>query len=359
LALDFLLPARLDSNNSLFFESRAEYQDACLHLWRSFDHRFDLSLGLGYRRVWQEGPMVGANAFLDTSRLDRDWSSALGFGFELALPFKSGVWDASLNFYQGGGVDLKTAYTIPVSDDRFDLRFNIDKYRFFDGEFILGWKGGVEISTLDRFIAVSYEYGQDSKNPEYHVIGCAVAVPFRLENIFSGKNPFELPVLPGEGRLYRERLQSDGVKRAWRKPDTVVEARNTPQGRRWTAPGKLADSLWSSSKPAAHADTTRKEEPRPCQPSRDCECKEAKKSDKEDNTLCCLLKLLFGTSVGQTTLAVGAAYLVGDYAYRNAFGPFELEPYELERIRQEMPKSRRRKQAGQDARTDSGQSGRR
>jgi hypothetical protein len=39
----------------------------------------------------------------------------------------------------------------------------------------------------------------------------------------------------------------------------------------------------------------------------------------------------------------GATYVGGDYVYRNAFGPFEIEPYELEQIKREMPKRKRRK----------------
>jgi hypothetical protein len=337
LTMDFLLPARLGTSSSLFFESRAEYQNPFSHFLGSTPQRFDLGLGLGWRKLWQGGIMLGMNSFWDSSRLYGDWYSSPGFGLEFAVNSPVGVWDLILNAYRGGGIDLKGGFTFPIWEERLDVRIYAEKYRFFDGEFILGSKAGVEISSPDRFITVSYAYGQDSKDPEYHAVACSLAVPFRLENIFRGKNPFEQPERPDRGHRYTERLQSAGVKRAWRRHDTVVEARSTPQGDRWTTPGKLTDLAFSFKKPSQPATQTTKavqDHSTNARQAYDWNPFETKKRSELDS--------MVEAAKGVFLLGLGT-YIAGDYGYRNAFGPFEIEPYEQERIKQEMPKKKRHK----------------
>jgi hypothetical protein len=341
--LDFLLPVPLSSSSALFFESRAEFQGLFSRFRSSADRRFDLGFGLGWRKVSESGLMLGTNVFWDTSRLYGDWYYSPGFGLEMAIYGYSRMWDLMLNFYRGGGIDLKTGFTFPIWEDRLDMRIFAEKYRFFDGEFILGSKGGVEISSPDRFLAVSYEYGQDSRYPEYHAIACSLTVPFSLEKVFSGKNPFDFPVRPDPDNRYSQRLKAQGVKRAWRQPDTVVEARSTPQGERWTTPGKLSDTILWSTKRDPKEGTHSADNSKTCPKPKDCKCEQPKKEEEERSLGGSLLSWLLGTKTGAAALAVGATYLAGDYAYRNAFGPFEIEPYEVERIKQEMPKKQRRK----------------
>jgi hypothetical protein len=338
VTLDFVLPARFDTS-SFFLESRADFRNPCSRSLHSGYRGFDLGFGLGWRKVWEEGLMLGTNAFWDASRLSGDWYSAPGFGFEFAKHSQHGIWDIILNVYRGGGIDLEGGFTFPIWDERLDLRVYAGKYRFFEGDFILGSKGGVQISSPNRFLAVSYEYGQDSTTPEYHALTCSLTVPFSLEKLFSGKNPFELPDAPSTGKRYVERLKSEGVKRAWRKPETVVEARNTPQGERWTTPGRLTDSILWSKKPATEPEKTANAESKMCYQRDCCRCSCSrcncydKKSDDESSE-----KGLWNT-IGLLVLT----YVGGDYLYRNAFGPFELEPHEIERIKQEMPNRPRRK----------------
>jgi hypothetical protein len=351
LLMDFFLPARLSGSSSVFLESRSEYQRSLAKFPPSPDRRFDLGLGLGWRKVWDGGVMIGTNAFLDASRLDGDWYSAPGFGIEFASHSRDRVWDAILNVYRGGGIDLKVGRTFPVLEDRLDMRLYVEKYRFFDGEFILGHKGGVELSSPNRFVTISYAYGQDSRDPEYHAVSCSLAIPFSLDKILSGKNPIEIPDPSGRETRYSERLKSEGVKRARRIPDTVVEARRTPQGRRWTTPGKLSDSMFWASKPSKSETQTAKTEKADttaAHKSKDCCSEKTEKVDKKTSSGPGLLDLLLGGPKGScvvlgTICLAGATYLGGDYTYRNAFGPFELEPHELDRIKQEMPKSRRKK----------------
>jgi hypothetical protein len=343
-AMDMLLPARIGGTSLLFLESRAECQVPFSRVSSWADHRFDLGLGLGLRKVWDDKVMLGANGFLDSSRLDGDWYSSPGFGLEFARAWSSAVWDVTLNAYSGGGIDLQSGFTFPIAHKNLDMRLFAEKYRFFDGEFILGSKGGVEVSIPGRLLAVSYEYGQDSRNPEYHALACSLSVPFSLERIFSGKNPFEMPEPKKPAARYAERINSDRVKRTWSSPDTVVEARHTPQGKRWTTPGRLADSIFWSKTPATANATTQKADSNTCcrdteRYCRCCKCEREKKTDENEtrddsSTIGTLWTAIY---------AAGATYLAGDYAYRNVFGPFELEPYELDRVRQEMPKKRSRK----------------
>jgi hypothetical protein len=341
--MDFFIPIPLSSSSALFFESRAEYQDLFSRFRSPSDHRLDFGFGLGWRKVSESGLMFGTNVFWDASRLYGDWYSSPGLGFEMAIHGAGGMWDVMLNFYRGGGIDLQTGFTFPIWEDRLDMRIFAEKYRFFDGEFILGSKGGVEISSPNRWLSVSYELGQNSRYPEYHAIACSLTVPFSLEKVFSGKNPFEFPVRPDPDLRYSERLKAQGVKRAWRQPGTVVEARSTPQGERWTTPGKLSDTILWSTKRDTKSETASNDNSKTCRKPKDCSCEQPKKEEEERSLGSSLLSWMLGTKTGGTILAVGATYLAGDYAYRNAFGPFEIEPEEMERIKQEMPKKPRRK----------------
>jgi hypothetical protein len=344
LTMDFFLPAQLDNSTTLFLESRAECQDLFTRLLSSTYQRFDLGFGLGWRKVWDNGVMVGANVLLDTSRFAGDWYSSPGFGFEFPSHSFGGLWEVVLNFYRGGGIDLEGRFTFPIWEDRFDMRIYVEKYRFFDGEFILGSKGGVEISSPDRFVTVSYAYGQDSRDPAYHAVACSLTIPFSPEKIFSGKNPFEMPTIPSRDTRYTKRLKSEGVKRAWRSPDSVVEARHTPQGKRWSTPGKLSNSFFWSGNPTTQTAKAAKEEPTPPPKSKDFRCsEEAGKTGSDIRLVGSLLNWFLGTGPGAAICLGAATYIGGNYAYRNAFGPFEIEPHELERIKKEMPKKKRRK----------------
>lgn len=354
--MDFVLPARVGSSSVLFFESRAEYRDPLFRIADSPERRFDLGMGVGWRKVWDDRVMIGINGFWDTSRMYGDWYSSPGFGFEFAAATYRSIWDITLNVYRGGGIDLKGGVTLPILEDHLDMRLYAEKYRFFDGEFILGSKAGVQISSPNRLITISYEYGQDSRNPEYHAIGCSLTVPFSLEKAFAGKNPFEVPVSKSSAVRYAQRVQSEGVKRAWSNPDTVVEARRTAQGKRWTTPGRLTDSVfWSKNKATADAkEPNPRPKPEPKKPQQARCCCKREKADKGDNDTSLGSALIWwllsdsktgtaGSALFSTACLAGATYLTGDYAYRNAFGPFELEPYEVDRIKREMPKRHRGK----------------
>ena len=148
---------------------------------------------------------------------------------------------------------------------------------------------------------------------------------------------------PDPDLRYSERLKAQGVKRAWRQPGTVVEARSTHQGERWTTPGKLSDTILWSTKRDTKSETASNDNSKTCRKPKDCSCEQPKKEEEERSLGSSLLSWMLGTKTGGTILAVGATYLAGDYAYRNAFGHFEIEPYEMERIKQEMPKKPRRK----------------
>ncbi len=347
ISVDFLLPTKLSPNSSLFLESRTEFQSPFANNVSPSDRRCDVSLGLGWRKTSVRGLMVGANAFWDVSRLADDWYSSPGFGVESAAHWNGGAWDLVLNAYRGGGIDAQTGFTFPICDKLLDMRIFAEKYRFFDGDFILGSKGGFEISAPNRLVSLSYAYGQDSACPSYQAVSCSLSVPFSLEKLFSGKNPIEIPESHGPDTRYVERLHSDGVKRNWRSPATVVEARATPQGKRWTTPGKLTDTIFSCKEPATE---TAKTETDSSSKLKDCDCDKTKKSAecKTSGEGLGLLALLYGgAKIGGSAFgaacALGATYLGADYTYRNAFGPFEIEPYEREQIKRERPKSKRRK----------------
>jgi hypothetical protein len=244
--IGLLLPVRLWESTALFAEGRAGFENTAFDGLQVRDGRVDYGVGGGYRTIWFNGWLFGVNVFWDRAFLDHDWYTSTGFGFESDLALgKNDTLDMSLNLYRGGGADLETGYTFPVLNDHADFRIMAGKYRFYDGEFILGWKAGFDLATPDRTFAIAYEFSQDSRHPACHAVGLQASLAFSLENLFHGKNPFLTPDPTYPGRRDIQSRLSSNVERSWRHPDSVVRARNTPIGNKWTTPGRIRNPLWT------------------------------------------------------------------------------------------------------------------
>ncbi|MFC1833980.1 inverse autotransporter beta domain-containing protein [Thermodesulfobacteriota bacterium] len=199
-SLDFFLPLDLEPLGTLFSEVRWEIEDPFHRSASPTSRRADLSLGAGLRRMLAKGWILGINWFYDSTNMGETWHSSTGFGLESVIDLEPVIglaenhsFDTTINIYQGGGINAELGYTRAVLLDHLDLRISASKYRFFDREFILGWKSGVELISPDQTFVIKYEYGQDSRDPSHHSISCSVSLAFQLENLFSGKNPFLKP----------------------------------------------------------------------------------------------------------------------------------------------------------------------
>jgi hypothetical protein len=302
-ALDFLFPFRTVNTNTYFAEFHGEFEHP--DYLRPSSHRTDLSLGLGQRLIGNGDFLLGVNAFVDTSSVYDKWYWSGGVGFETALnisktsnyPF--GALDLSLNLYKGGGLDLESGVSLLLGD-HFDLRLNLAKYRFYDGDYILGWRGGADLRASGGLFGLKYEFGQDRVNSSYHTIGASLCVPLQLENLLEGKWPFSYPNSFLRRGLHFEDLAKGNVTRNWRQHQTVVTARPTLGA--WEAPGKVRWDLGQDFSPTEmYADAVWR----------------PRTGEKDELSLgsTIVYKILVPVVVGVT-----------EYGYRWIFGPYKSEP---------------------------------
>ncbi|MEW6347459.1 MAG: hypothetical protein AB1646_00225 [Thermodesulfobacteriota bacterium] len=325
---------------AIFGEANAQIADLCAPDRDSRTRRLDLSLGGGGRALCGGRTLLGANYFFDASRINTTWYSSAGFGFEavfLVSKYSFKTLDVNLDFYKGGGVGVEVGYTVPVLQNICDLRTKVSKYRFHDGDFYVGWKAGVDLATPTRALAVTYEVGQDRNHQFGHTVGCSVSVPLSLGNLVRGRNPFaaDSPTKPRQRDL-RPAL-GHPVKRERHQPESVVAARNTETGKKWTVPVSLnygKDSwpvsgdlvLWWGRKTEDNWDkywktrsTCRKLQNEGCAKWIDCECDRCCPECYKKRSL---------LITNPWWWAVGGASLVGlgvEHSYRCAFGPFKTD----------------------------------
>lgn len=239
-AFDFVLPVPVGSDWTLYFEGRSEFENLLARNAFDPNSRIDTSLGTGFRVQPRPGHWIGANCFWDASRLGGAWYSAFGIGFETDFEIsKNRGIDISFSRYQGGGLDMELGLNLSLAEESANVRLMVGKYRFFDGDYVLGWRAGIDVANSDRTLGVIYEFSQDSRTPQRHTVGIYASLALRLEDVFKGRNPFSSS--PSGTRFVRtaESRRGDSAQRMWRLPRTVVAARNTPQGKWWSGPGKV------------------------------------------------------------------------------------------------------------------------
>jgi len=304
-ALDFLFPLRTVNTNTYFAEFHGEFEQPD-YLHRS-SHRTDLSLGLGQRLIGNGDFLLGVNAFVDTSSVYDKWYWSGGAGFETTFNMSKtsnylfGALDLSLNLYKGGGLDLESGVSLLLGD-YFDLRLNLAKYRFYDGDYILGWRGEADLRASGGLFGLKYEFGQDRVNSSYHTIGASLCVPLQLENLLEGKWPFSYPNSFLRRGLHFEDLAEGNVTRNWRQHQTVVTAR--PMLGIWEAPGAVRWDLGQDFSPTeVYVDAVLR----------------PRKGDKDE--------LSFGSTIVYKIL-VPVVVGVTEYSYRWVFGPYKSEPPE-------------------------------
>lgn len=260
--IDYLLPVDIAPATTLFGEIHAEFQD----FWKKpsrrivlapavgasglrevpipSQQRYDLSAGGGLRRGISADSILGVNAFFDTSKVHDRWYSSGGLGLELLsrLPGE-GLLDLNFNYYGNlfsgtdfvnafrygrGNYDIEAGYSQPLFNQALDLRLKAAGYQFDVGQKVYGWRTGVDATTRDGMIRLTYEYTNEQINAPYHTVAGSVHLGLQLENLLQGESPFTMPEPIFASPRNLSRIFHDQVKRRWSQPTQIVQRRGVP-----------------------------------------------------------------------------------------------------------------------------------
>lgn len=277
--------------------------------------RSDWSGGLGLRGMAQKNVMLGVNVFLDKSLLGGRWHKSGGLGMELAAEvsdFPREVFDLAVNLHKGGGIDTEAGFSVTLGKD-IDLRVAVGKYRFYDGEYLLGWKAGANINVYRDLITLSYQFDQDRDRSACHTIGAALSANLNLEDLFSGSWPFEWPKKQSVRETPFAASMGNRVKRNWHQPDSFVTFASQSRAL-WNAPGVVrfdADDGFSPTISVFKGFF--------CGSPQQSEDNSGRKAKQSDTSL--IDQLAFVAIGAVTTVTTG----VVEYGYRSLFGPFKTD----------------------------------
>lgn len=215
--VDYLLPIDLGSDSVVFGEAHGEFTNfwkTVQRLFRtsatgSFDTRTDISLGGGYRRLFNKKVLLGVNGFYDGIHLGETWHNSGGIGLEMAVLMAGyDAMDLNFNWYGNpfnanalanafrkgpGNFDIEAGYSHELFHGGPDLRLFATGYKFTAGSAVYGWRAGGELKTRDGVFSVKYEAAHDRVNRTYHTVGGFVNVGFQPERLLAGESPFVMP----------------------------------------------------------------------------------------------------------------------------------------------------------------------
>jgi hypothetical protein len=224
--MDFLVPLYRDDKNILFFNPKFTPDD---------HDGFETNLGIGYRRLlFSDRLILGANVFYD-NRLT-GWGSRweqVGVGAEAMAEFNKYVaLTGRFNYYfpltdprvtitggggtgtgyffrtggiwtsgSGGseiveeapeGFDGEVGFRVPIVSDYVETWIYVGGYHYHGSHVgtIDGVSARLEIIPTD-FLRLSYEYRNDRTTHGDHHGEVTFEVPFSIENLCAGKNPFK------------------------------------------------------------------------------------------------------------------------------------------------------------------------
>lgn len=214
--LDILLPLYGDEQQLFFFNPNFRFDDSDGN---------EQNIGFGYRRLSScDHFIVGGNAYYDTMKSEtghryEQW----GFGAELLSRWVDlranyyNVFGDDVNILGGSpgsgsysfsgnslisssgldveealdGYDAEVSLLIPGVSDFMESRVAATYYSF-DADYGKdpdGWRGRLEIRPVPA-VNLSLEYRDDNLRGTDTFFGGYLEIPFSMENLFSGKNPF-------------------------------------------------------------------------------------------------------------------------------------------------------------------------
>jgi hypothetical protein len=258
--MDILIPLYQGQKDVLFFNPRFTAQD--IDGWET-------NVGLGYRHLFlNDRLMIGANVFYDTR--ETSWSTyhdQIGMGLEAMGEIPIGSLDLGVtgrfNYYipltdpittnrsigggagsgfvfrEGGvysigsgtsvwaieealeGFDAEAGFRVPYLSNYVETWIYGGGYHY-SGRFVKdidGYSARLEVIPTD-FLRFNYEYREDRTNKGEHYGEVTVEVPFSIENLVVGKNPFEgFGTRFGGSRSMHDRL----MEPVRRNVDVVIE----------------------------------------------------------------------------------------------------------------------------------------
>jgi hypothetical protein len=240
--LDLLAPVYRGGNDVLFLNAKFTPDD---------HDAWETNAGIGYRRLLFSDRMVlGGNFFYDHRKTRRgNHFDQLGLGIEaMAEPGGIGL-TARVNYYQplteakigedfayefyGNGIftagivepltgfDYEGGVRIPWVSDYVETWAYAGGYHFFGShvEDVNGFSARLEAIPTD-FVRLNFEYRNDNIDHNQYYGEVAFEVPFSIDNLLAGKNPFEeIGDLLTGSRSLRERM----VEPVRRDVDIVVK----------------------------------------------------------------------------------------------------------------------------------------
>jgi hypothetical protein len=237
LTLDYLLPIRVGRDSAVFGEFHTEWQDLWRTVTRGANSRVDLSLGGGFRTIFNKSTFVGVNGFWDTTKVGGFWFDAGAVGIEMAalLPDNRAV-DLNFNWYSqrqsdlpvlksenhSGNFDLEAGFSSELWCGGPDLRLHGTWYKFDVGEGVNGWRAGADLRSPDGVFRIKYEASGDRINNTYHTIGAYVNVGFQLSNIFCCRSPFTPPEPVFICTRNMRKEMTDPPHRRWSMPSPIL-----------------------------------------------------------------------------------------------------------------------------------------
>lgn len=228
--IDWLVPFYSDKQNLFFFNSTLRGNDSSDEV---------INLGLGYRyKVPDRQVILGINTYYDylDTRFNNHYDQ-FGAGVEMLTKWVDARFNyylpsyqinrVSRRFHDGDiletleapfeGFDTEIGFLVPYLDKYTELRLFAGYYNFDNriGTRYEGPKARVEWRVLQGVI-LDFEYHEDEGiNGGKYAAGMRISAPFSLENLFTGKNPFE------------------GIGEFFKFGPRDFEARRTEQVMRW------------------------------------------------------------------------------------------------------------------------------
>jgi hypothetical protein len=218
--MDFLVPVYRGDTNIVFLNTK---------LTPDNQDNWETNLGIGYRHLMFSDKLVlGANVFYDLRRTDSgNYWHQVGLGAEamteinkyLALTGRfnyyipltdakvrgsggtgtgfvfrtGGIWTAAGGSIEEApeGFDGELGVRIPVVSDYVETWAYGGGYHYHGDHVgtIDGWTARLELIPTD-FLRLNYEYRDDNTGSGEHFGEVALEVPFSIDNLIAGKNPF-------------------------------------------------------------------------------------------------------------------------------------------------------------------------
>ena len=220
---DLMVPVYRSDNSVFFLNPKFSHDDS---------GGFEWNLGMGYRHLlWDDQLLLGLNAYYDHRRTGwgtyhYQWGVGLEAMADIPLDsFNLGL-TARVNYYhpfsntkyygmdteyavyylsntgiifEGGrveepmkGLDYEVGMRIPYVSDYVETWAYAGGYHYFGKEVdnVNGFVARLEVIPTD-FVKFNYEFRYDNYQEYEHYGEISLEVPFSIENLVTGKNPFE------------------------------------------------------------------------------------------------------------------------------------------------------------------------